>query len=266
MARIEYKYLLPVSLIADFRKEIAPYVELDRYSARMQDRKYHVRSIYLDTALLDFYQDKIMGLSNRKKLRVRGYNHMNGNDLSFLEIKQKDGPGIVKYRAAVYFKNLVALWHSRDIDRYVVPLDGFTDYKEHAHHFIAQVIRLNLTPIIKIIYGREAYFYKLNHDVRITFDMDLCSSIQADLESLYQEENLVYSLPNQAILEVKVFGEIPGWLRRIIGRFNLQLEALSKYTICLENHSIYQTRLYKSLYGPSPYQQFKNFMITDKMD
>jgi SPX domain protein involved in polyphosphate accumulation len=255
-----------MSMINDFRNEIAPYVVLDRYSARMEDKKYLVRSIYFDTALLDFYQDKIMGLKKRKKLRVRGYNQMNGSDLSFLEIKQKDGPGIIKYRAAVLFKDLVTLLHTQDIDKYVIPLNGFTDDKDHAHRFINEVIKLNLTPIIKVIYGREAYFYKLNHNVRITIDMDLCSSMQVDLESLYQEENLVYSLPGQAILEVKVVGEIPFWFRQVIGRFNLQLEALSKYTICLENNSNYQTRLQKSLFGVSRYHQFKNFMITDNMD
>jgi len=266
MARIEYKYLLPVAHIPDFRKEISPFVELDRYSSRMEDKKYHVRSIYFDTALLDFYQDKIMGLKKRKKLRVRGYNKMNGSDLTFLEIKQKDGPGILKYRAAVKFKNLSALLHTQDIDKYVVPLNGFSDYKEQAHRFMADVIKLNLTPIIKIIYGREAYFYKFNHNVRLTIDSDLCSSAQAELETLFQEENLVYSLPGQSILEIKVFGEIPSWLRKIIGLFNLQLQALSKYTICLEKNSNYQIRLQRSLYGLSRYQQFKNFKIIENMD
>jgi hypothetical protein len=65
---------------------------------------------------------------------------------------------------------------------------------------------------------------------------------------------------------VKVHGEIPSWLRQTAGRFDLQLQALSKYTICLEDSGDYHYRLQRSLRGLSKYHQFKNFMIVENVD
>ncbi len=266
MSRLEYKYLLAQSKIAAFRQEIAPFVELDIFSARAAEKKYTVRSIYFDTTLLDFYRDKVIGLKKRKKIRIRGYNHHSKNNIAFLELKAKNGQTILKYRAPVLYKNLTALLHSQDIGQYILCNNGFLNVHEHAQRFLAEVLKLNLTPVIKIIYEREAYFYKFNHQVRITIDTSLRSCASVELDKLYEEENPVYSLIGQAILEVKVFGEIPSWLRQAIGRFDLQLQALSKYTICLEDHSNYHQRLERSLRGLSKYHQFKNFMIIENGD
>ena len=266
MARLEYKYLLAVDQVAAFRREIAPFVELDSYSARAAEKKYTVRSIYFDTTLLDFYRDKVIGLNKRKKIRIRGYNHHSENDITFLELKAKSGSTIVKYRAPVLFKNLAALLHTQDIGQYILCNNGFINVHEQAQRFLSEVLKRNLTPIIKIMYEREAYFYKFNHQVRITLDTGLRSSATVDLDKLYEEENPVYSLIGRAILEVKVSGEIPPWLRQVIGRFNLQMQAVSKYIICLEDHSNYHQRLEKSLRGLSKYHQFKNFMIIENMD
>jgi hypothetical protein len=266
MGRLEYKYLLAQPQIAAFCREISPFVELDQYSARMPDKKYTVRSIYFDTPLLDFYLDKIIGLKKRKKIRIRGYNHYNENDITFLELKAKNGSTIFKYRSAVFFKNLSALLQSQDVEKYVLNNNGFVSGHEQAQRFLAEILKLNLTPIIKIIYEREAYFYKFNHQVRITIDTNLRSCPDVSLETLYQEGNTVYSLINQAILEVKVPGEIPSWLRQVVGRLDLQLQALSKYTICLEDNSNYQHRLQRSLHGLSKYHQFRNLTIIENMD
>lgn len=252
--------------MAEFRKEISPFLELDLFSARSAEKKYTVRSIYYDTNLLDFYRDKIIGLKKRKKIRIRGYNHHSENDVAFLEIKQKNGPTIVKYRAPVLYKNLMTLLHSQDVGRYVMSNNGFTDVQEHAQRFLAEVLKLNLMPVIKIIYEREAYFYKFNRQMRLTMDSNLRSCPKVEVDNLYEEENPVYSLTGQVIVEVKVPDEIPPWLRQVIGRFELQLQALSKYTICLEDHSNYHHRLEKSLRGLSKYHQFKNFMIIGNVD
>jgi hypothetical protein len=266
MSRLEYKYLLPVGQLPAFRRELLPFVELDSYSARAAEKKYTVRSVYFDTTLLDFYRDKVIGLSKRKKIRIRGYNHHSENDITFLEEKAKNGSTIVKYRAPVLYRNLTALLHSQDVAQYILCNNGFINVHEQAQKFLSEVLKRNLAPVIKIVYEREAYFYKFDHLVRITMDTNLRSCATVELEKLYEEENPVYSLIGQAILEVKVSGEIPSWLRHAIGRFDLQLQAVSKYVICLEDHSNYHQRLEQSLRGLSKYHQFKNFMIIENMD
>jgi len=266
MGRLELKYLLKQSQIAAFCREIAPFVDLDKFSTIRPDKKYSVRSIYFDTPLLDFYRDKVIGLKKRKKIRIRGYNNYSENNITFLELKAKNGPIISKYRAAVLYKNLSALLQSQEIEKYVLNSNGFASGQEQAQVFLAEVLKLNLTPVIKIIYEREAYFYKFNRQVRITIDTNLRSCPTVGLETLYQEENTVYSLINQAILEIKVPTDIPSWLRQVIGRQDLQLQALSKYIICLEDNSNYQHRLQKSLRGLSRYHQFRDLTVIENMD
>ena len=51
MSKLEYKYLVPISLLDVLRNEVHPFVEPDPYADKQQDGKYTVRSIYLDTTV-----------------------------------------------------------------------------------------------------------------------------------------------------------------------------------------------------------------------
>ncbi|MEJ2052443.1 MAG: polyphosphate polymerase domain-containing protein [Calditrichaceae bacterium] len=259
-ARIECKYRVSNKQLPALRNAMLPYMVLDNYSECMPDKQYTVRSIYFDTRRLDYYHDKLAGLRRRKKLRIRGYNRCDeGNCLIFLEIKRKDGPTITKARAPVYFKDHADIINNGDLDKYKDILntvdEGFNDAKKFLYHLYTS----NLIPTIKIIYDREAFYYKFNRHLRVTFDKNLRSSLVVDPEYLYEEENIRYGLPSQTILEVKVYGEIPGWLQKIIGAFQLQQEAISKYTVCLESHSPFERHLERTVLGKGKYKHHKSY-------
>lgn len=259
MPRIEYKYLISAKEISTLRKLIAPYVFLDKYSERNPDKHYTVRSIYFDTIHLDYYHDKIAGLKRRKKLRIRGYDELTEDSLVFLEIKRKNGPTISKSRAPVYFHELAHLLDSGNIELYQRSFNLVKNGYEDAMKFLYYVYSSNLKPTIKIIYEREAYYYKFSQKLRLTFDKNLRSSLLINPDHLYEEEKIIYSIPDYSIFEVKIFGDIPVWLQDVIARLELRHEAVSKYTICLDSHSPYERHLEKTLWGKAKYNQPKHY-------
>jgi hypothetical protein len=256
MPRLEYKYLAPVHQLNDIKRYFAPYTELDPFSKQVPGHLYCVRSIYYDTTGLDFYQEKLSGIKRRKKLRIRGYNQARKDSLTFLEVKKKNGPTITKIRAGVLYKNLNRLLTEKDLERYIINGNSAKHHVEDAGQFFYYLQRFCLNPTIKVIYEREAFFCKFNRDIRITLDQNLRSSLNVNLKNLFDEENLTFALPGKAILEIKVAGEIPVWLMRMISHFNLHLQALSKYTTCIDTHSKYERQLSRSVQGMARFNEF----------
>jgi hypothetical protein len=256
MPRLEYKYLVSLRQLDRLRKYIYPYVILDKFSESIPGHKYSVRSIYYDTSGLDFYQEKLSGIKRRKKLRLRGYNQVDDQSVTFLEIKKKNGPTITKIRAGVAYSNLQKLLIEKDLDKYIINGDSARHHIQDAGQFFYYLQRFCLNPTIKVIYEREAYFCRFNPDLRITLDFNLRSSLNVNIENLYEEENLTFALPGKAILEVKLGGEIPKWLGNIISLLNLHLQALSKYTTCIDTHSKFERQLSRSIHGLARYNEF----------
>lgn len=234
MGRIEYKYLVPNSCLGDLRKYLLSYLKYDKYAEIRPEKEYTVRSLYYDTINYDFYQDKIEGLNRRKKVRIRGYNKFTEDAFVFLEIKRKHGPTISKTRSPVAYRDLPVLIETGNVNKFIQPLNN--DSFENARRFLFQTKNLGLMPTILINYDREAYFYKFDNDLRITFDKNIRSRMSSNLGALFVEGDPIRALPNHFILEIKTFSNFPGWLHYIIGYLELRQQALSKYTICLDSH------------------------------
>jgi len=250
--------------IDQLRKYFLPYTILDGFSVHEPDNNYSVRSIYYDTSNLDFYQEKLSGIKRRKKLRIRGYNEQNSDSVAFLEVKKKNGPTITKIRAAVLFKLLTNLLVEKDLEKYIINGKSAAHHVEDAEQFFYYLQRFYLNPTIKVIYEREAYYCKFNPNLRITLDMNLRSSLDVQLENFYQEDNLTFALPGKAILEVKTTGGMPAWLGKMISLFDLHLQALSKYTTCIDTHSKYERKLSRSVNGLARYNEFITIPKTEK--
>jgi hypothetical protein len=252
MARLEYKYLVSMSQLSELRQMILPYVELDPYAARRPEKEYTVRSLYFDTNDLTFYHEKLAGLRERKKLRIRGYNEYCPTAPVFLEIKAKKGPGIFKRRSVLSFQNLLPLLETSDVESYVSPLGGCEEARDNAQRFLFHFHKQALRPTLNVIYDREAFLSKVDPGVRITFDKNLRFQNNVTLDSVFGEEQALYALPNRLIFEIKTNSRIPLWLQLILSRMTLQLEALSKYVICiLVFHDNSYNRLWTALKSSS---------------
>ena len=244
--RNEFKYLVPNEQLNDLRKSILSFVNEDPHSPELTwHREYNVRSIYFDNTNFDYYWEKQHGIKTRKKIRVRGYNHLedvpDGNPLVFLEVKRKEIDFISKNRSKVKFKDLAALLKTGDIEQYVV---NSQDEKVHdeASRFLYHYKRKNLRPVVLVVYEREAFFSKFDPQFRLSIDKHIRSMLFPGIDQLFCDEGLESSIFNDFVLELKFTGAFPAWMSDILFRYKLRRQAVSKYKISLDRHRIFKTK------------------------
>jgi hypothetical protein len=259
--RLEYKFLVPKDKLNDLREALRPFVLIDEYADKEIDKEYTVRSIYYDTMKLDDYHDKLAGIKIRKKLRIRGYNDVNSESLVFLEIKRKYENHISKNRAPLLYSNLDNILATQDCEKYLLKKKNYLDAQKDASNFFYYSKIKNYSPVVLVTYDREAYYSKHDSTLRITFDKNLRSFPFPVTSTLYEEACLKRAMPNQFILEIKFFSGFPQWLQKILQRFGLNRQAISKYTICVDSHQeLKRFTIKKNLLIPINYNDYK---ITD---
>ncbi len=236
MLRYERKYLVPNYLMEDLRNRIMGFVRKDLYSTTNGNGlpQYTVRSIYFDSPDLVCYHEKIEGLMQRRKLRVRGYNNYRSGDMVVLEVKRKIGNRIKKHRAMTRYKNLEKLLWTGNFDKYLE--SGLCNSREKdiedARRFFFHYKLRPFAPTTLVTYEREAYHGKLNPGTRITFDKNIRSRNFPQLHELYSGHDLRYLFKGHFILEIKYFEDsMPNWAKNVVHEFKLRHEALSKYVI-----------------------------------
>jgi len=245
--RLEYKYLVPINKINLLRKAFANYTIKDSYHLGQND--YTVRSIYFDTSDMRFYHEKIDGIKERKKLRIRGYNELSDESIIFLEIKRKNESFISKNRSPLFLNNLHSLFESKDLNSYIIEAERNETAVEDARKFFHYMSKMSLHPVILIVYEREAYFSKFNNDLRLTFDKNLRYMLFPSMNDFGDESKMQYIMPSDFILEVKFSAGLPYWLQRIISEMNLSRLALSKYAMCIEKEKKSFSRISDLHYG-----------------
>ncbi|MEL6823042.1 MAG: VTC domain-containing protein, partial [Calditrichota bacterium] len=95
--RREYKYLVPNNQLDNIRRSISPFCTLDSHTPDGKNH-YTISSVYLDSSSSSSYVEKIEGIGQRRKLRVRVYNPQEYSNTVFLEIKRKREQYIAKTR------------------------------------------------------------------------------------------------------------------------------------------------------------------------
>lgn len=232
--RLEYKFLVNNLDLEKIRSKLLPFVSEDSFSNGKVVPEYTVRSIYFDSSEFTFYHEKIDGIKNRKKLRIRSYNELEDNNLVFLEIKNKYENFIGKNRAPLKYHDLKNILFTKDIEAYTLTSNGYTNSIRDSEKFFHHMLRDKLKPIILIVYEREAYFSKFDKSLRITLDKNLRYFDNPCIHSLYKDDELKLAIPNHFVLEVKFTNGYPRWLRDIVQEFNLTRKSVSKYTICID--------------------------------
>ncbi|HNR67642.1 MAG TPA: polyphosphate polymerase domain-containing protein [bacterium] len=234
--RREYKYLVPVNRLDDLRNACLPYLKPDAYAAKNPRGQYRVRSLYLDTAAMTCYHEKIDGKKNRNKYRIRGYETRENDSIIFLEIKRKRQNHIAKNRAPLYYRNLPELLASSRTTDIILPMNGKDQPLDDARKFLYHYRRKNLQPVILINYDREAFFGKFDPSFRLTFDKNICSMMTDRLSDLFFDGDLLETLPGFFVFEIKFYNRVPSWIKSVIHDFSLHRRSLSKYIFSLDSH------------------------------
>lgn len=233
--RHEKKYLVPIEKIDALRSRFAPFLIPDIFSeTKTIHPEYVVRSIYFDTHQTVSYFEKIEGLRDRKKFRIRGYGSDAMNAKVVLEIKRKVEDRVTKNRAFLDFTKAQQLLKDGDLSK--VFDNSLKKDAEDASRFMFNIKRYNLAPKTLIVYQREAYHGRFDSGVRVTFDKNIKHKDNPKVEGLFSNFGLKKMWRGNFILEVKYFdGEMPSWAKSIIQEFSLRNDALSKYARGIES-------------------------------
>lgn len=182
---------------------------------------YLVSSLYFDDYNQSAIIDKLSGISDRKKFRVRVYNHQ----ASVIKLERKIKRGTVINKSHVQISKEEYDLLIRDDVSFLMDKDNAV-----AKDFYLSHRTKHLRPRVVVEYRREAFIYKYG-DVRITFDYFLKAGVfQKDL---FSNEYMISAIPpDQIILEVKYTGYFPDVIRNIIQIDNLQWQSNSKYVKC----------------------------------
>ena len=190
-----------------------------------ENNQYHIRSLYFDTAFDDALNDKISGVANRNKYRIRIYNF--SDKMIRLECKSKFRDLISKRSVRI----------TRDLAEQLISADP-TGLESTASGLVSDVyreMRTNLLhPVVIVDYLREAYLHPVE-DVRITFDRQL----RTGLNSIDKFNPHIPTVPpfdhEEIILEVKYNRELPVYISHILSyalRDGAVQSAISKYVHC----------------------------------
>lgn len=234
MARLEYKYYIPEKYLDSLRRDISPFLLNDKYAEARDKKEYTVRSIYLDSYMMHTYHEKVIGLLNRHKYRIRGYDEQRDDSIVFLEIKRKNYDYITKDRTKILYSNLQPYLQSRCSDL----LYGCEEEKKLPGHevnnFMYYYLLYSLTPTALINYEREAFECRYGTGLRITFDKNIRSRAVNSISELYINERMIPATKGYFVLEVKFHQVIPGWLPTILGNYNVFRDSASKYTMGID--------------------------------
>lgn len=180
---------------------------------------YKVRSLYFDTyANTDYYQ-KLAGSKNRKKIRLRIYNH--DDKMVKLEIKRKYNDSQEKQTVVISREDAQAL-----ID---LNYDVLLKYKSDTAMTIYNIMKTNhLRPVVLIEYRRKAFIHKMNN-IRITLDSDIRAN-ESKFDFFEKDPVLMpTSFYYEAVLEVKFNNFIYKWITDVFKQYDLERQSFSKY-------------------------------------
>ena len=184
--------------------------------------EYHIRSLYFDDCFNSAMSDKLDGVMNRHKYRIRIYNF--SDRVIRLERKSKGGEFISKMSCAI----------SRDLAEQIIA--GDPDGRERLNHPLLQdVYRMMTTyllrPAVIVDYVREAYVHPCE-ETRVTLDKQLRTGYLST--DLFDPQLPTYPCldHNQTILEIKYNRRFPSYILPIVSSVPAQRSAISKYTLC----------------------------------
>lgn len=217
--RHEYKHIINYGDYLLLTNKLKFLVKKDTNSS--PDGHYAIRSIYFDNNNDIALEEKIIGISNRTKYRIRFYN----NDTSFIKLEKK-----VKTRNLCIKKSCIITKEQCD-----TIMSGHIEFLKTANKELFNELYTAMTidgiyPKAIVDYDRVAYTFPIGN-VRITFDSNIRSGMfskdvfNKDLPTLIvQDKNLI-------VLEVKYDEFIPDFLVDILQLGERSKTSVSKYAL-----------------------------------
>ena len=234
LERYELKFTVPLEMVEPISRFAAAYCSLDRYSEAAPEGFYHVHNLYLDSPGLLFLRNRRHRVPNRFNMRVRTY----GDEPAlpfFLEIKQRIGGVIRKYRAKVENPDWCRVFAEPGV---VAPERGESPAQAANRALFERLVyTYQVEPRILTQYKRKAWVSDVDDYARVTFDVNLRFAERSVWDPLpdeammrHYDSPLVFDPGCTVILELKCYASaVPLWMVDLIHTFSLKRRSFSKY-------------------------------------
>jgi SPX domain protein involved in polyphosphate accumulation len=230
--RLEAKYLVDRTTRTALTRDLSALMSPDLHAG--PGGFYKVRSLYFDTADYMAYHEKMAGTAIRHKLRIRAYGEQPAQMPQVrLEVKSRYLSYIYKITVDVTIEDYEQI--EQALRHRELPPAKFLDNRNHSREFFRIQRQYNMEPVILIEYRRQAFERLELNRVRVNFDDELVSSRNLEvLERMKGGRRMLQY--GYAIFEIKVDNVMPFWLHKLISKYNLQNEAVSKYCYAVRGH------------------------------
>lgn len=216
--RHEWKHEINVSDLITLRQRLRAVAYPDRYTV---DGKYEIRSLYFDNLADKALREKLDGVNQREKFRIRYYNR----DPSLIRLEKKSKFG------GIGSKQSAALTEEETLDI----LKGSYTYLKHRAEpvlieFYSKIMSQQLRPKTVVDYTREPYLFPAGN-VRVTIDYNIRTGLLST-DFLNPECITVPAGIAPIILEVKWDAYLPDLIRDVIQLSGCRTCSFSKYAAC----------------------------------
>ena len=213
--RNELKFLINNAEAEYLRRILSCVMKKDSYA---EEKDYYIRSLYFDTVQNRDLVEKIDGVSERRKIRLRIYDVT--QEKVKLEVKNKQENYSVKETLTITAEDAKALIAG--------DADILLKYQNRIANKVYAYMKKEIhNPVILIDYEREAYMLDVEN-VRITFDKNVRASTSSDM---FSDKNQMVGVvkPGMCILEVKYDNFLPEHISKILASVTMQNMSISKY-------------------------------------
>ena len=217
--RSEWKHSITYSDMLTLRHRLHAAMKPDAHAGA--DGSYLVRSLYFDTPEDNALREKIDGVSNREKFRIRSYNA----DPSFIQLEKKhkrNGYGNKQHASLRYEETQRIL----EGDLRWMPTSGRALVIELYSKMKAQ----RLQPKTIVEYTREAFVCAAGN-VRVTLDYDIRTGLSGT-DFLNPNCMTIPAGEPVYLLEVKWDAFLPSAIRNAVQLQGRRSTAFSKYQSC----------------------------------
>lgn len=209
--RYEIKYLITINQYINLMNYLSDKVEKDVFY------KSTIYNIYYDTDNFELIRKSIEKPIYKEKLRIHSYNKPTLDSSVYVELKKKYDHIVYKRREKIAYKyvlnNSFLEGAETQIDKEIKYFNDFYD---------------GLTSKMFLSYEREAYYFKTDKQIRITFDTNI--KYQTENVSLLPSISGIKLLSNNLVLmELKVPFSIPYDLAKYLSSEKIFKTPFSKY-------------------------------------
>ena len=213
--RHEYKHSITPADMVTLRMRLSAVMQHDSFTV---GGKYFIRSLYFDNIFDKALLEKLNGVNQRDKFRIRYYN----GDTSFIRLEKKAKFGGLSSKLSVPLT-----YEQADLLARGIPVRDSKNelINELAFKMDTQLLK----PKTIVDYTREAFVYPAGN-VRVTLDCNIRTGM--DPTELLAQNCVTVHTGEDNILEVKWDEYLPSAIEQAVQLGSRQTSSFSKYAAC----------------------------------